>query len=59
MCAAPRLAGAARLDFRPGPGSQLIDRGIAEGLDRDIDGTPIPQGRGPDIGAHELGATPR
>jgi len=55
----PRFAGAARLDFRPAPGSPLIDAGGDEGLERDIDGTPIPQGKGPDIGAYELRTNPR
>lgn len=40
-------------DFRPKPGSPLIDAGCDAGVDRDFVGTKRPQGRAVDIGAYE------
>jgi hypothetical protein len=49
----PAFADPAGGDFHLGPGSDCIDRGTDVGLDEDADGTPIPQGAAPDIGAYE------
>ncbi|HUT58753.1 MAG TPA: right-handed parallel beta-helix repeat-containing protein [Phycisphaerae bacterium] len=40
-------------DWRLRPGSPAIDAGADVGLKEDIDGTKIPQGKAPDIGAYE------
>ncbi|MBN1673697.1 MAG: hypothetical protein JXR37_21800 [Kiritimatiellae bacterium] len=41
------------LDYRPKPGSPVIDAGRDVGIGVDMAGTPIPQGAGPDIGPYE------
>jgi len=43
-------------DYRLRPGSPAIDAGTDVGLDRDIDGTPVPQGAAPDVGPYEYAA---
>ncbi len=40
-------------DYRLRPDSPAIDAGIDVGIERDIVGTPVPQGEAPDVGAHE------
>jgi hypothetical protein len=49
----PYLVGPSSLNFHLQSGSVCIDVGTDVGLMRDYDGTPIPQGHAPDIGAHE------
>jgi parallel beta-helix repeat protein len=52
---APGLTDPANGDYRPKPGSPLIDAGIQwEGLGRDRHGNKRPYGRAPDIGAYEF-----
>jgi len=41
-------------DYRLRPRSVAIDAGGETGDKEDIAGTPVPQGRGPDIGAYEF-----
>jgi hypothetical protein len=41
----------ANRDYRLRPGSPAIDAGLPAGVEQDIDGTPRPQGRAPDLGA--------
>ena len=41
-------------DFMLRPGSPCIDSGNNVGLSQDFNGRPIPQGKGPEIGAHEF-----
>jgi hypothetical protein len=43
----------AKGDYRLKPGSPAIDAGVDVGLEQDITGTKVPQGKAPDIGAHE------
>ena len=43
-------------DYRLRPGSPAIDAGTDAGVDHDIHGTPVPQGKAPDIGAYEFSA---
>ncbi len=43
----------AKRDFNLKPGSPAIDAGAKSDIDKDIAGTPRPQGNAPDIGAHE------
>lgn len=51
----PLLEDPAREDFRPQPGSPLVDVALAiEGVDTDIRGEPRPLGEGPDIGPYEV-----
>jgi len=40
-------------DYRLKAGSPAIDAGVDLGLDQDIVGTKVPQGRAPDVGAYE------
>lgn len=40
-------------DYRPRPGGPLIDAGTDVGIGTDFVGTPVPQGRAPDVGAYE------
>ena len=47
---------AAKRDFRPKPGSPVIDAGVDVGVTKDLAGTPVPQGKAPDIGAYEIRA---
>jgi hypothetical protein len=54
ICAAAGFVDAAHLDFHLAPHSPCIDAGGAASIDRDSDGTPIPQGSAPDIGAYEF-----
>jgi parallel beta-helix repeat protein len=44
----------ADLDFHLQSGSPAVDHGQDAGLGEDLDGTPVPQGAAPDIGAYEL-----
>lgn len=44
---------AAQRDFRLKPGSPAIDAGTDVGLDHDIVGAAVPQGKAPDIGPYE------
>jgi hypothetical protein len=53
ICAVPGLVDPSRLDFHLAAGSPCIDAGVDAGSPRDFDGAPVPQGKGPDIGAHE------
>jgi hypothetical protein len=41
-------------DFHLAAGSPCIDAGTDVGLAADFDGTPVPQGKSPDIGAYEF-----
>lgn len=43
----------AKRDYRLKPGSPAIDAGVDVGLETDITGVKIPQGKAPDVGAHE------
>jgi hypothetical protein len=49
----PMFVDPANRNFRLKTGSPLIDKGAALGYAADSDGTPIPQGSAPDIGAFE------
>ena len=40
-------------DYRLRPGSPAIDAGVDVGVERDIEGTPVPQGKAPDVGPYE------
>jgi hypothetical protein len=44
---------AASRDYHPLPGSPVIDQGVELGYTADLDGTSVPQGAMPDIGAFE------
>ncbi len=44
----------AKGDFRLKPDSPLVDAGAYVGVEADFDGTPVPQGGAPDIGAFEF-----
>ena len=41
-------------DYRIGPGSGALDRGLSTGISSDIDGDPRPLGPAPDLGADEI-----
>ncbi len=41
-------------NFRLMPNSDCIDKGVDVGIDRDIEGNPVPAGRVPDIGPFEF-----
>ncbi len=49
----PGLVDPAHGDLRLAAGSPCIDAGAATSAKRDFQGTPIPQGKAPDIGAYE------
>ena len=53
----PGLANASANDFHLRSGSPCIDAGTNVGLVKDYDGTAIPQGSAPDIGAYEYVST--
>ncbi len=53
MAAVPGFADAARDDFHLSVDSPCVDAGTDRGYSRDFDGTTVPQGRAPDIGALE------
>jgi hypothetical protein len=50
----PEFLDYAKQDFHLKPGSPAIDAGWDIGLSEDFDGTPVPQGKAPDIGAYEF-----
>ena len=56
LCAAARFVDQRHLNFHLMPGSPCIDGGCNEGVVRDFDGTPVPRGKAPDIGAYEAPA---
>jgi hypothetical protein len=56
ICAAAGFVDAGRRDFHLTAGSPCIDAGSDDGIRRDFDGTPVPQGRAPDLGAYEFEA---
>jgi parallel beta-helix repeat protein len=45
-------------DYRLRPGSPAIDAGADLGYKTDLAGTPVPQGKAPDIGAYEFRPSP-
>ena len=49
----PRLVDPAQGDFHLLPDSPCRNTGLDVGFTRDFEGTPIPQGPAPDIGAYE------
>ena len=53
MVAIPGFADAANSNFHLAEGSPCVDAGADVGLEADYDGTPVPQGGAPDIGAFE------
>jgi len=54
FAAKPLLLDLPNGDFHLGQGSPCIDAGTGVGLTRDFDGTPVPQGAAPDVGAYEF-----
>lgn len=54
LVANPKLVNVSQLDFHLLPDSPCIDRGIDIGLKTDFECHPLPQGKGPDIGALEV-----
>lgn len=50
----PEFLDYAKQDFHLKPGSPAIDAGWDIGPSEDFDGTPVPQGKAPDIGAYEF-----
>lgn len=56
ITAEPQFVDPDKGDFRLKPGSPGIDMGVDVGLKTDLEGTPRPQGKAPDIGAFELKA---
>lgn len=50
----PLLANAPASDFRPTPGSPLVDRALGSTVPTDRNGVSRPQGNAPDIGPYEL-----
>ena len=55
--AEPQFVDPDKGDYRLKPGSPGIDMGVDAGLKTDLEGTPRPQGKAPDIGAFEHKAT--
>jgi hypothetical protein len=55
----PRFVDAAAGNFRPGPGSALVDAGVADPANgpTDLDGLPRTNGPAPDVGAYESNET--
>ena len=53
LTAKPRLLDPATPDWHLAPDSPCIDAGADVGIRADFEGTPIPQGARPDIGADE------
>jgi hypothetical protein len=54
ICAAARFVDAQKRDFHLAAGSPCIDAAAADGIRRDFDGVPVPQGKAPDMGAYEF-----
>jgi len=52
----PYFTNAGARDFRLQSSSPCIDRGASIGWTRDFEGTPIPQGNGPEMGVDEYGS---
>lgn len=50
----PRFVDYAKLDLHLKPDSPAIDAGHQIGRTTDLDGTPVPRGRAPDVGAYEF-----
>jgi len=50
----PLFVNAEEGDFRPRPGSRLLNAGVTVELAADPDGVPIPQFGAPDVGAYEF-----
>lgn len=53
LTAGPLFVDPANIDFHVLAGSPAIDAALDVGLTRDFEGTPVPQGNRPDIGAYE------
>jgi len=54
IVAKPLLTAPDREDFHLTGSSPCIDAGVDVGIRRDYEGTPVPQGKAPDIGAYEF-----